>query len=471
MLLNPAFCCGREAVGLHSARVEREMRMRSFFIETWGCQMNQHDSELIEGQLRERGLDAAPEAATADLVILNTCSVRERPMQKIMSRIGTLEKLARPPVIGVCGCVAQQEGGSLLARSQSVGFVLGPGEIARVGEAVRAVEQGGRPVLTAFDAEREHNFTTVFRKSSTRGMVTVIEGCNEFCTFCIVPYTRGREISRSLDDVLTEVHHLADSGVREVELLGQTINAYRCPETDAGFADLLEAVAGVDGVERVRYITSHPRHFDDRLIRVLAAEPKVSRYLHLPFQAGSDSVLKKMHRRYTRAEYTDLIARLRSAVPDISLSTDVIVGFPGETEEDFVQTLEVLEEIRFGQVFAFAFSPRPRTPAAQYEDLLTEEAKKKRLHRLFELTDRISLELNQGLIGSTVSVLVDGDSRRNPDDWQGRGEDNRVVNFPKTGGEGIGDLVDVKVTSAGSHSLVGSRATGGARLPVFGGVA
>jgi len=445
--------------------------MRSYFIETWGCQMNQHDSELIEGQLRERGLDAATEAAKADLVILNTCSVRERPMQKIMSRIGILEKLARPPVIGVCGCVAQQEGGSLLARSKSVGFVLGPGEISRVGEAVRAVEQGGRPVLTAFDAEREHNFATVFRKSSTRGMVTVIEGCNEFCTFCIVPYTRGREVSRSLDDVMTEVRHLAEGGVREVELLGQTINAYRCPATGADFADLLEAVAGVDGLERVRYITSHPRHFDDRLIRVLAAEPKVSRYLHLPFQAGSDSVLERMHRRYTRADYTDLIERLRSAVRDISLSTDVIVGFPGETEEDFVQTLELLEEIRFGQVFAFAFSPRPRTPAARYDDLLSEEAKKKRLHRLFELTDRISLELNQALIGSTVSVLVDGDSRRTTDDWQGRGEDNRVVNFPKTGCEGVGDLVDVEVTGAGSHSLVGNRAAGGTRLPVFGGAA
>jgi tRNA-2-methylthio-N6-dimethylallyladenosine synthase len=429
--------------------------------------MNQHDSELIEGQLRAQGLDAAQEAGQADLVILNTCSVRERPMQKIMSRIGFLEKLERPPVIGVCGCVAQQEGGSLLARSEAVGFVLGPGEIGRVGEAVRAVEQGGRPVLTAFDAERDHNFTTVFRKSSTRGMVTVIEGCNEFCTFCIVPYTRGREISRTLDDVVAEVQRLAADGLREVELLGQTINAYRCPETGADFADLLKAVAGVDGLERVRYITSHPRHFDDRLINVLAAEPKVSRYLHLPFQAGSDSILERMHRRYTRAEYTDLMTRLRSAVPDINISTDVIVGFPGETEEDFGQTLELLEEIRFGQVFAFAFSPRPQTPAARYEDLLSEEAKKQRLHRLFELTDQISLELNQALIGRTVSVLVDGDSRRNPKHWQGRGEDNRVVNFPKTGCEAIGDLVEVEISRAGSHSLVGRRATASINLPVF----
>lgn len=286
--------------------------MRSYFIETWGCQMNQHDSELIEGQLRGRGLRRAGDVEAADLVILNTCSVRERPMQKIMSRIGVLEKFARPPVIGICGCVAQQEGASLLKRSKTVGFVLGPGEISQIGEAVRGVERGARPVLTGFDAEREHNFTTVFRKSSTRGMVTVVEGCNEFCTFCIVPYTRGREVGRAMPDVLREVRTLAGNGLKEVELLGQTINAYRCPQTDSDFADLLEAVAGVSGIERVRYITSHPRHFDDRLIDVLASNPNVSRYLHLPFQAGADTVLKRMHRGYTRAQYIDLIERLRA---------------------------------------------------------------------------------------------------------------------------------------------------------------
>ncbi len=441
--------------------------MRFYFIETWGCQMNQHDSELIEGQLRDRGLKPAREASDADLVILNTCSVRERPMQKILSRIGALEKLARPPVIGVCGCVAQQEGASLLKRSKKVGFVLGPGEIAQIGEAVGAVELGERPVLTGFDAEREHNFNTIFRKSSTRGMVTMDEGCNEYCTFCIVPYTRGREVSRALSDVLAEVTSLAAGGLKEVELLGQTINAYRCPKTDGDFADLLEAVAGVPGVQRVRYITSHPRHFDDRLIQVLAANPVVSRYLHLPFQAGADTVLKKMHRGYTRAQYIDLIERIRASVPDINVSTDVIVGFPGETDDDFGQTLDLLEQMRFGQVFAFAFSPRPGTPAVKYEGQVSEEDKKDRLHRLFELTEQISRELNEQLIGSTVSILVDGDSRRDPADWQGRGEDNRVVNFPKTGVEAIGDVVGVRIRKAGAHSLVGDRADTVGRLPVI----
>ena len=441
--------------------------MRTYFIETWGCQMNQHDSELIEGQLREQGMAPAVDAETADLVILNTCSVRERPVQKIVSRIGVLEKLERPPAIGVCGCVAQQEGASLLGRSRSVGFVLGPGEIGRIGEAVRAVEQGDRPVLTGFDAEREHNFQTIFRKSSTRGMVTVVEGCNEFCTFCVVPYTRGRELSRPMEDVLGEVRALASTGLKEVELLGQTINSYQCPLTGADFAALLEAVAAIEPLQRVRYITSHPRHFNQRTIEVLAANPKVSRYLHLPFQSGSDEILNRMHRRYTRDEFLELLRRIREAVPDINLSTDVIVGFPGETEEDFEHSLSVLAEVRFGQVFAFAFSPRPNTPAARYDDQVDEEVKKGRLHRLFDLTERISHELNERLVGQVAPVLIDGDSRRNPLHWQGRGEDNRVVNFPKTGREVVGDIVDVQIIRAGSHSLSGEAAGPSLSLPVF----
>jgi tRNA-2-methylthio-N6-dimethylallyladenosine synthase len=429
--------------------------------------MNQHDSELIEGQLRERGMKPAEDSSTADLVILNTCSVRERPVHKIVSRIGSLDKLPRPPIIGVCGCVAQQEGAALLARSGSVGFVLGPGQIGRVGEALRAVEQGGRPVLTGFDAEREHNYHTIFRKSSTRGMVTVVEGCNEFCTFCVVPYTRGRELSRSVSDVLREVRFLAESGLREVELLGQTINAYRCPVSGAGFAELLEAVASVPGLARVRYITSHPRHFDDRLIAVLARHPTVSRYLHLPFQAGSNPILERMHRRYTREEYLALITLLRTEVPTINLSTDVIVGFPGETEEDFEQSLDVLGRVRFGQVFAFAYSPRPRTPAARYPDQVEEGVMKDRLHRLFALSDEISLPLNQELVGTTVPVLIDGDSRRDPNHWQGRGEDNRVVNFPKSGCEQVGEIVDVGITHAGAHSLSGEVVSDRTGLPVL----
>jgi tRNA-2-methylthio-N6-dimethylallyladenosine synthase len=262
------------------------------------------------------------------------------------------------------------------------------------------------------------------------------------------------------------VHHLAGRGLREIELLGQTINAYRCPLGGGDFADLLDAVARVPGLERVRFITSHPSYFTDRLIDVLARHSKVSRYLHLPFQAGADEVLRRMHRRYTREEYLALVSAIRRAVPDVNLSTDVIVGFPGETEADFMQTLDLLETVRFGQVFAFAFSPRPNTPAARYRDQVPDAEKKIRLHRLFELTDRISVELNEALVGTTVPVLIDGDSRRDANDWQGRGEDNRVVNFPKTGHEGVGDTVGVRILRASAHSLGGEVEDRQRRLPV-----
>jgi tRNA-2-methylthio-N6-dimethylallyladenosine synthase len=441
--------------------------MNTYFVETWGCQMNQHDTELIEGQLRAHGLTPATVADAADLVVLNTCSVREKPVQKIISRIGALAKSNPATTIGVCGCVAEQEAGALLDRSKAVGFVIGPGQTSRIGDAVRAVAQGERPVFTGFDAEAEYNFQTIFRKNTTRGMVTVIEGCNEFCTFCIVPYTRGREVSRPVDRVLDEVRELAADGIREVELLGQTINAYRCPETGADLANLLEAVADVDGLLRVRFITSHPRHFDQGLIDVLARHPKVFRYLHLPIQSGSDGILKKMHRKYTRAEYLDLVDRIRRAAPEINLSTDIIVGFPGETDEDFDDTMGVLENVRFGQVFAFGFSPRPKTPAARYGGTVADDVISARLQRLFELTGRISLELNESLIGSTVDVLIDGVSRRDEDHWQGRGEDNRVVNFPKLGRESIGDVVTVEIQRAGPHSLAGRIVAGATRLPMI----
>jgi len=442
--------------------------MRTFFIETWGCQMNRHDSEHLEGQLRARRMTPAAVPDRADLVLLNTCSVREKPVQKIVSRIGELAGRTPAPLIGVCGCVAQQEGERLLERSSAVRFVLGPGQNRRLGEALRLVEQGERPVLVGFAEDGGTDFDTVFRSSATRGMVTVIEGCNEFCTFCIVPYTRGREVSRPMADVVGEVRALAASGLREVELLGQTINAFRCPRTGADFAELLDEVAGIEGLDRVRFVTSHPRHFGPALIDVLATRPNVSRYLHLPFQAGADRILRKMNRKYTRAGYLDLVRRIRAAVPDINLSTDVIVGFPGETEEEFVHSLELLEEVRFGQVFAFAFSPRPGTPAARYGDPVPEAVARERLHRLFETTDRIALELNRELVGATVRVLVDGDSRRSSDDWQGRGEDNRVYNFAKIPGVEVGDIVEVEVVDAGAHSLRGvATVARGLRLPVL----
>ncbi len=442
--------------------------MRTYFIETWGCQMNHHDSEQLEGQLQRHGLVAASDVSRADLVLLNTCSVREKPVQKIVSRIGALSRVDRPPSIGICGCVAQQEGEALLDQSAAVAFVLGPGQISRIGDAIAAVREGRRPVLTSFDrVGASKTPAPVVRRSPTRGMVTVIEGCEEYCTFCVVPYTRGREVSRTEADVLAEVERLARAGLHEVELLGQTINSYRCPTTNADFAHLLDQVARVPGLERVRYVTSHPRHFSDRIIDVLARHDNLSRYLHLPVQSGSDTILKRMHRRYTAQEYLDLIARIRSKLPDINLSTDLIVGFPGETEEDFSASLRLLEAVRFGQVFGFAFSPRPGTPAARYPDQIPELEKKRRLHSVFETSDRISLDLNQKLVGSTKSVLIDGDSRRSRSDWQGRAEDNRVVNFAKRGTGEIGDVARVRITRAGPHSLYGEMIGVRTRLPIL----
>jgi len=300
-------------------------------------------------------------------------------------------------------------------------------------------------------------------------MVTVIEGCNEHCTFCIVPYTRGPERSRPAAAIVEEVAALARTGVREVQLLGQTINAYACPDTGTDFAELLGRVGRVAGIERIRFITSHPRHFSDELIAAMADNPRVSRYLHLPIQSGSDAVLKRMHRRYTREEYLDLVARIRRAMPGINLSTDIIVGFPGETDDDFSATLEILETVRFGQVFAFAFSPRPGTPASRYPEQVPEDVKRERLQQLFSLADRITLEINQALVGSVMDVLIDGTSRRSEGDWQGRTDDNRVVNFPKTGFEDIGDIVPVRILRAGPHSLTGEIHARAARLPVLDG--
>ncbi len=429
--------------------------LRSFLVETWGCQMNVHDSERLAGQLVSLGLVPAASAEDADVVVLNTCSVRERAAQKVVSRIGELSCRPRPPLIGVCGCVGEQEGAALMQRSRAVGFVIGPGHVDRLAEVVAASAAGRRPVLTGFDQPAAATELPVARRPGPRGMVTVIEGCSQRCTFCVVPFTRGPEVSRPLAAIVDEAAGLIASGVREIELLGQTVNAYCCPRTGTRFASLLATVADLPGLARVRFVTSHPRLFDDELIDVIATHDRVSRYLHLPLQAGSDRILRRMARRYRQAEYLDLVGRIRARVPDANLSTDIIVGFPGETEADFSQTLDVLERVRFGQVFAFAFSPRPRTPAARCPDQVSDEVRRDRLHRLFALTDRISGELNQAMLGRVVRVLVDGPSRRSSAEWQGRGEDNRVVNFPHTAGVGVGDLVEVRVTGATAHSLRG----------------
>lgn len=444
--------------------------MRTYFVETWGCQMNVLDSQRLAGVLEARGLRAAERPEEADVALLNTCSVREKAVQKVLSRLGELrhakQALGRPHVVGLCGCVAEQEGRSLLARSAVLDFVLGPGRVGQLGWALDAVAAGVKKVsVTGFSPPQDYDAHLIARGVGARHYVTVIHGCNQHCTFCVVPYTRGPETSRPLSEIAREVEGLVARGAKEITLLGQTINAYRCPVTGADFGELLATVGGVGGVWRIQFVTSHPKFFTDKIIADIARTSRVGSYLHVPFQAGSDAVLKRMHRGYTRAGYLELVGRVRAAIPDVTLSTDVIVGFPGETEEDFEATLDTVSRVRFGQLYGFIFSPRPRTPAARYAPKVPRSIAGERLERLFALQESVQFELNQALIGRRVEVLVDGASKRGSGSWQGRGPDNRVVNFPAWQGIRAGEVERVVVTGATAHALLGVRATGGRSGP------
>lgn len=439
------------------------MNLASYYVETWGCQMNVLDSQQLAGVLESRGLRAVDEPGAADVVLLNTCSVREKAVQKVFSRLGELHKLRQqggnPKVVGLCGCVAEQEGARLLARSRVLSFVLGPGKFKQLPGLLDQVEAGGRPVAQGFvGSDRDYDAGLIARRGGARQLVTAVHGCNQHCTFCVVPYTRGREVSRALADIVAEVRQLVDGGAREITLLGQTINAYRCPASGADLADLLTAVGEIEGLWRVQFITSHPAFFTPRLIAALAQVPRLGTYLHLPFQAGSDGVLRRMHRRYTSQEYRELVAAIRAAAPGVTLSTDVIVGFPGETEEDFQETLRLVEELHFGQLFGFIYSPRPRTPASRYPGAVPRHVAGERLERLFRLQEEIQLSLNQGLIGRTVEVLLDGPAKRGAL-WQGRGADNRVVNMPAWEGIEAGQIAAVTILAATAHALFGERVT------------
>jgi tRNA-2-methylthio-N6-dimethylallyladenosine synthase len=439
-----------------------EAGLRTYFVETWGCQMNALDSQRLAGVLEARGLRAAETPEAADVALLNTCSVREKAVHKVLTRLGELrhakQVYGRPLVVGLCGCVAEQEGSALLARSAALDFVLGPGRIAQLGDAIDTVTEGRRVSITGFTGAQDYDAGRIARGDGARQYVTVVEGCNQHCTFCIVPYTRGHEVSRPLPEIVAEVTALVGNGAKEITLLGQTINAYRCPLSGAAFGELLSAVGSIPGIWRVQFVTSHPKFFDDRMIEAIAGNPRRGTYLHVPFQSGSDAVLKRMHRGYTREGYLDLVRKLRRAMPDVTLSTDVIVGFPGESESDFASTLQLVSEVRFGQLYGFIFSPRPRTPAARYEGRVSRALARHRLERVFALQSTIQIELNNALIGRDVAVLVDGPARRGTDSWQGRGPDNRVVNFPAWPGVRRGEVATLTVVGATPHALLGTRA-------------
>lgn len=431
---------------------------RKVFVETWGCQMNELDSRRFVGLMTREGWQETTSAESADLVLLNTCSVRDKAEQKVydyLGRISLLKRDRRGLLIGVCGCVAQQEGEEILRRSPGVDFVLGTGRIELLPSVVRRVErEGDRPVEVGFDLD-EVAYTpgAVARTVAHRASITVIEGCNKNCTFCVVPMTRGRERSRRLGDVVEECRRLVGEGVVEVELLGQTVNAYSDPDSGARLPALLRAVSAISGLRRLRFVTSHPRNFDDDLVAVMAECAPVCPSLHLPFQSGSDRVLRKMKRQYTRAEYLDLVAKLRSAVPGIALSTDIIVGFPGETDEDFEATISLLDEVRFGAVFCFTYSPRPSTAAARWDQNVSTPFAQQRLARLNDHQQALQLRANESMVGEVLEVLVEGPDRKGKR-VSGRSPFNHLVHVDGAPGLSAGTFVHAVVEQGLANSLL-----------------
>ncbi len=425
---------------------------KTFFIETWGCQMNDLDSQRLSGGLKLRGYQRVEDERQASLILLNTCSIREKAESKVFSRLGELRMLKRDGVrIGVCGCVAQQEGERILDRAPWVDFVMGPGNVGYLDEVL----SGAKSIAIDFPEDRRYDYLTVDRPSATKAQVTIIEGCNKNCTFCIVPTTRGREVSRPFDNVLAEVQAAVGSGRMEIELLGQTVNAYRCPTSGRDFGALLAAVAEIDGVRRLRFMTSHPAEVNDSMIAAMRDHTNISRYLHLPVQSGSSRVLRRMKRLYTREKYLEILQRIRQAVPEIHFSTDVIVGFPGETEDDFQQTLSLIEEVRYGSLFAFKYSPRPGTPAPKIGPPVEDAAANERLNRLFALHERIKHERLQSYRGRILPVLVEGPSKHDPAMLSGRTDDNYVVNFVADLSTPLGSMLGVRIDQAQHHTLRG----------------
>jgi tRNA-2-methylthio-N6-dimethylallyladenosine synthase len=433
-----------------------------FFIKTWGCQMNEYDAARMADVLREsHGLEATADPEEADVLLLNTCSVREKAQEKVFSQLGLWREIKqrRPHVvIGVGGCVASQEGAALAERAPCVDLVFGPQTLHRLPAMLDAVGRRGQPVVdVSFPEIEKFDRLPAPRAEGPSAFVSVMEGCSKYCTYCIVPYTRGEEVSRPVDDVVVEVQRLAGQGVREVTLLGQNVNGYRGLDRAgrrADLATLIRAVADVDGIGRIRFTTSHPIHFREPLIRLYAEVPKLARFLHLPVQSGSDRVLALMKRGYTTLGYKEKVRRLRAVCPEICISSDFIVGFPGETEADFQATMDLIEEVGFDQSFSFIFSRRPGTPAAGFPDATPAAEKHRRLEALQARINAQARAISHAMVGTVQRVLVTGTSKRSERQLAGRAENNRWVNFD---GDRrlIGQFVDVLITEALPNSLRG----------------
>ena len=438
------------------------MEERYLYIETFGCQMNEDDSDRIITLLEDLNYKKTEDVEKADLIILNTCSIREKAEQKVYSSLGRFKRLKRKKkglIIGVGGCVAKQEGENLLRRAPHLDLVFGPHNIYKLPDLIEEhIKTGKRICETSFLEEEESQklFYKKKRADSVKAYVTIMQGCSNYCSYCIVPYTRGRMTSRRSEDILNEIRELAKKGVKEVTLLGQNVNSYGKDLADEmNFATLVREIDKIEGIYRIRFTTSHPKDLDEDIIELFDGSVKsLCKHIHLPVQSGSNNVLKMMNRGYTREEYLEKICKLRELSPEIAITTDIIVGFPGETEEDFEDTMNLLREVKYDGIFSFCYSRRPGTPASSYPDQIPDQIKYDRLYKLQELQKEITLHKNSMLVGKVVEVLVEGVSKRDPDWMTGRGEDNRVVNF-KGDKESIGRIERVKITDFSMNSLKG----------------
>jgi len=429
----------------------------TFYLETFGCQMNEHDSEKVAGVLLSRGYQQVDSVEAASFVLYNTCSIREKAAQKVFSRLGEFRDMpGERKKIGVLGCVAQQEGEKIFHRSPWVSLVCGSASYSKLPELLAQMEAGEKRV-TGLDTDTDETFETEMtrRDNPWRAYLTIIEGCNKACSYCVVPYTRGPERSRASDSILRELRQLSALGYAEVQFLGQTVNSYRDPSAQGmKFSQLLRAAAEMPGMHRVRFTTSHPRDFGADIVAAIESDERICNHVHLPVQSGSTRVLRAMQRTYSREEYLEKIALIRNAKRRIAITTDIIVGFPGETEKEFEETLSLLENVKYEGVFAFKYSPRPNTQAQTMDDAIPEEEKSRRLSVLLELQRKIQAEANEQLIGQNFEVHVEGKSKKE-NQWSGHTSCYRVVNFVSTQPNLLGRFVPVNVKSSTPNSLLG----------------
>jgi len=433
------------------------MQKNKVYIETYGCQMNLADTEIVLGILQNKGFDQTDTADDADVVLLNTCSIRENAEQRIYGRLGNYKNLkgSKPDlVVGILGCMAERLRKNLVEKKSIVDLVVGPDEYRRLPELIDVAYNGDKGIGVKLSKTETYDDIIPHREDGLQAWLSVMRGCDKFCTFCVVPFTRGRERSRSLASIIDEVKQLSERGFKEITLLGQNVNSYKDREND--FADLLAACADVDKSIRIRFTTSHPQDLSDKLLITIAEYPNICNYIHLPVQSGSDRILELMNRTYTIDHYLKLIEKARKIIPGVSFSTDIIAGFPTETYEDHIMTLDIMREVRYDGAYMFKYSPREGTKAYRMEDDVSEETKSKRLHEIIDLQQQISFEKNQELIGKEELVLVEGLSRKSDEFYAGRTDTNKVVIFPKNNEIAKGAYVRVKINKATHATLFGN---------------